>query len=105
MYFIYVQNLVRFRTILHEQIHEQCTQTCSLDKWSQSEKTLNDQLEKLISRDPRVFFGYFLRQSIDLVVLCRPMKLQSSNDYFGDVILDLRKAITITTIIGRDVKG
>ena len=65
----------------------------------QQQKTLNDQLGKLISRDPRVLFGYFLRQSIDLVVLCRPMKLQSSNDYFGDVILDLRKAIAITTII------
>ena len=65
----------------------------------QQQKTLNGQLGKLISRDPRVLFGYFLRQSIDLVVLCRPMKLQSSNDYFGDVILDLRKAIAITTII------
>ena len=46
-----------------------------------------------------MLFGYFFHQSTDLVVSYHPMKSQSSNDYFGDVILDLRKAIAITTII------
>ena len=99
MYFINTQNLARFQTRKDKQIHEQYIQTYSLDSWLQSEKIVNGQLAKQILNAPRVIFSYFFHQSTDLDFFCHPMKSHQFYDYIEDVILNLRKTFTITTIL------